>query len=47
MSSDNARIQVALDDVNIDHGYCNPIKAKIAEETEKEVIENLRKNQNE
>lgn len=35
-----AEIQVKLDKENLDRGFCNPIKNKIVDEIEKEIIEN-------
>ena len=32
-----AKLKDALDRANIDHGYCNPIKAKLAAEEEAEI----------
>lgn len=36
-----SKIQVELDKRNIDYGFCNPIKAKLAAEEEEEIRENL------
>jgi hypothetical protein len=41
-SPDRAREQCAIDDANIDYGYCNPIKAKQAAEDEQEIRERVR-----
>lgn len=40
MSPSEARIQDAVDRANIDYGYCNPIKAKLASEDEEEIRKN-------
>lgn len=41
-SHDRAREQCAIDDANIDYGYCNPIKAKQAYEDEQEIKKRVR-----
>lgn len=39
-SSEKAAIMAATD--HLDYGYCNPIKAKLADEEEKEIIKKLK-----
>jgi hypothetical protein len=46
-SSKEASIQDAIDKRGLDHGFCNPIKAKIADEEEKEIREEFRDKESE
>ncbi len=36
------RIAIELATSHIDYGYCNPIKAKLADEEEKEIVKKLK-----
>jgi hypothetical protein len=40
-SSKEAKIQAKLDESKIDHGFCNPIKAKLAAEEEERIRREL------
>jgi hypothetical protein len=42
-SPEEAEIQARIYEANIDYGYCNPIKAKLAHEQEEEIREQVRR----
>jgi hypothetical protein len=39
-----AEIKSKMDEQGVDYGYCNPMKAKIADEQEKKIRQELRDN---